>query len=50
MFSVRRFGVTGALARTLTNTNCIESMISIARRPSASSSRPLRSGGAPRRI
>ncbi len=32
MFTVRRLGITGALARTLTNTNCIESMISIARR------------------
>jgi transposase-like protein len=32
MFSVRRLGVTGALARTLTTTNCIESMISITRR------------------
>ena len=32
MFTVRRLGVTGPLARTLTNTNCIESMISIARR------------------
>ena len=31
MFTVRRLGVTGPLARTLTNTNCIESMISIAR-------------------
>ena len=31
MFSVRRLGVTGALARTLTTTNCIESMISVAR-------------------
>jgi transposase-like protein len=32
MFTVRRLGVGGALAKTLTNTNCIESMISIARR------------------
>jgi putative transposase len=32
MFTVRRMGISGALARTLTNTNCIESMISIARR------------------
>jgi putative transposase len=32
MFTVRRMGITGALARSLTNTNCIESMISIARR------------------
>jgi hypothetical protein len=32
MFTVRRLAVGGALARTLTNTNCIESMISIARR------------------
>ena len=32
MLTVRRLGITGALARTLTNTNCIESMISIARR------------------
>jgi transposase-like protein len=32
MFTVRRLGVTGTLASTLTNTNCIESMISIARR------------------
>jgi hypothetical protein len=32
MFSVRRLGVSGTLAKTLTNTNCIESMISIARR------------------
>jgi transposase-like protein len=32
MFTVRRLGVTGPLAKTLTNTNCIESMISIARR------------------
>lgn len=30
MFTVRRLGITGALARTLTNTNCIESMIWIA--------------------
>ena len=32
MFTVRRLAVGGALARTLTNTNCIESMISITRR------------------
>jgi transposase-like protein len=32
MFTVRRLGVGGTLAKTLTNTNCIESMISIARR------------------
>jgi transposase-like protein len=31
MFTVRRLGVGGRLATTLTNTNCIESMISIAR-------------------
>jgi len=31
MFTVRRLGVTGRLARSLTNTNCIESMISVAR-------------------
>ena len=31
MFTVRRLGVDGRLARTLTNTNCIESMISVAR-------------------
>lgn len=31
MFTVRRLGVTGRLAASLTNTNCIESMISIAR-------------------
>jgi hypothetical protein len=31
MFTVRRLGIDGTLARTLTNTNCIESMISIAR-------------------
>jgi len=31
MFTVRRLGVTGVLAASLTNTNCIESMISIAR-------------------
>jgi transposase-like protein len=31
MFTVRRLGVGGRLAATLTNTNCIESMISIAR-------------------
>ena len=32
MFTVRRLGVDGRLARSLTNTNCIESMISVARR------------------
>ena len=32
MFTVACLGVAGALARTLTNTNCIESMISIAKR------------------
>lgn len=32
MFTVRRLGVGGSLAKTLTTTNCIESMISIARR------------------
>jgi putative transposase len=32
MFTVRRLGVNGALAETLTSTNCIESMISIAKR------------------
>jgi len=31
MFTVRRLGIDGRLARTLTCTNCIESMISIAR-------------------
>ena len=31
MFTVARLGVTGRLRRSLTNTNCIESMISIAR-------------------
>jgi len=31
MFTVRRLGVDGRLARSLTNTNCIESMISVAR-------------------
>ncbi len=31
MFTVARLGITGALRRTLTNTNCIESMISIVR-------------------
>jgi putative transposase len=31
MFTVRRLGISGRLALTLTNTNCIESMISIAR-------------------
>jgi transposase-like protein len=32
MFTVARLGVKGTLAKTLTNTNCIESMISIAKR------------------
>ena len=32
MFTVRHLGIGGTLAKTLTNTNCIESMISIARR------------------
>ena len=32
MFTVARFGVGGTLAATLTTTNCIESMISIAKR------------------
>jgi hypothetical protein len=32
MFTVRRLGVGGTLAATLTTTNCIESMISITRR------------------
>ena len=31
MFTVRRLGINGRLAGSLTNTNCIESMISIAR-------------------
>jgi putative transposase len=31
MFTIARLGVTGRLRRSLTNTNCIESMISIAR-------------------
>jgi transposase-like protein len=31
MFTVRRLGVSGRLAMTLTNTNCIESLISVAR-------------------
>jgi transposase-like protein len=31
MFTVRRLGVGGRLVTTLTNTNCIESMISVAR-------------------
>ena len=31
MFTVRRLGVSGRLASTLTTTNCIESMISVAR-------------------
>jgi len=32
MFTVARLGVSGTLAKTLTSTNCIESMISIAKR------------------
>jgi hypothetical protein len=32
MFTVRRLGIGGTLAKTLTTTNCIESMISIAKR------------------
>jgi putative transposase len=31
MFTVRRLDVGGTLAKTLTTTNCIESMISIAK-------------------
>jgi transposase-like protein len=31
MFTLRRLGVGGRLAETLTNTNCVESMISVAR-------------------
>jgi putative transposase len=31
MFTVRRLGINGQLATTMTNTNCIESMISVAR-------------------
>ncbi len=31
MFTVGRLGITGALRRSLTNTNCIESMISTVR-------------------
>ena len=31
MFTVAGLGVTGRLRRSLTNTNCIESMISICR-------------------
>jgi putative transposase len=31
VFTVARLGVTGRLRRSLTNTNCIESMISITR-------------------
>jgi putative transposase len=31
MFTVRRLGINGCLAASLTNTNCIESMISVAR-------------------
>ena len=34
MFTVRRLGIGGTLAKTLSTTNCIESMISIARRTS----------------
>ena len=33
MFTVARLGVGGTLAKTLTTTNCIESMISIASAP-----------------
>ena len=33
MFTVARLGIEGTLAKTLTNTNCIESMISIASAP-----------------
>ncbi len=32
MFTARRIGVAPSLAKNLTNTNCIESMISVARR------------------
>jgi putative transposase len=32
MFTARRLGATPSLAKNLTNTNCIESMISVARR------------------
>jgi transposase-like protein len=32
MFTVARLGISGTLAKTLTNTNCIESMISISKR------------------
>ncbi len=35
MFTVSRLGIDGRLARTLTNTNCVESMISIARTTTA---------------
>jgi putative transposase len=35
MFTVARLGITGTLAKTLTSTNCIESMISISRRTTA---------------
>jgi putative transposase len=35
MFTARRLGVTPKLAKNLTNTNCIESMISVARRTTA---------------
>ena len=35
MFTVTRLGIHGTLAKTLTNTNCIESMISVARRSTA---------------
>jgi len=31
MFTIARLGITGALRRSLTNTNCIESMISTVR-------------------
>jgi putative transposase len=34
MFTARRLGVSSKLAKNLTNTNCIESMISVARRTS----------------
>ena len=35
MFTVRRLGAGDTLAKTLTSTNCIESMISIAKRTTA---------------
>ena len=35
LFTLRRLGIGGTLAKTLTNTNCIESMISIPRRTTA---------------